>query len=184
MDAGRMTAEGRACGNCAEAWVSLQAKVRPAGQVMVLATDAPRVARASGFRRPPTAEERAIALDSARQAFERHGVSPVDLKVVNLTATDVDGDGRAELFGSYSVGLNNLFQFLEPGPAYANVIERFNRADDSAQRQMDERLVDHADLDGDGIGEVVTIRGSSEGFYYAIYQKKDGRWRQVYEGGG
>jgi CO dehydrogenase/acetyl-CoA synthase delta subunit len=163
----------------------LQAKVKPAGQVMVLATDAPRVARATGFRRPPSAEERATALASARQALERQGVAAGEMKVVNLTATDVDGDGRAELFGSYAAGRNNLFQFLEPGPdGYRVVIERFNRADDSAPRQMDERLLDHADLDGDGVGEVVTIRGSAEGFDYAIYQKKDGRWRQVYEGGG
>jgi len=188
MDVGTMTVEGRLCDRCPEAWVHLDAKARPTGNVMALATDAPRVARAAGFRRAPESDQRTASLAIAKEALGRHGVTPAELaalKIVNLTATDLDGDGKAELIGSYQLGRHDLFQLLEPSPdGFRTAVERYNFLEDAQTVRQDERLVDHADLDGDGVGEVVTIRGSSDGFDYAVYQKKEGRWRQVYEGGG
>lgn len=188
VDVGTVTIQSRLCDHCPEAWVRLDARARPTGNVMALATDAPRVARAAGFRRAPESDQRTAALVIAKEALARHGVAAADLadlKIVNLTATDLDGDGSAELIGSYQIGRHDLFQLLEPSPdGYRTAVERYNFMEGGQTVRQDERLVDHADLDGDGVGEVITIRGSSDGYDYAVYQKKEGRWRQVYEGGG
>ena len=47
-----------------------------------------------------------------------------------------------------------------------------------------EDFVDELDLDGDGIGEVITQVSGSESWEYAIYKRRAGRWQAIYKGGG
>ena len=46
---------------------------------------------------------------------------------------------------------------------------------------LSEVLVDHVDLDGDRMNEVVTMTMSFEGATYKIYHKQKNRWANIYE---
>jgi hypothetical protein len=169
--------------------VSLDSPVKLGGQVQALATDSDAPAR-----RAPTEAERSAAQELARAAFTRAGVGPGPLQrmeVVNLTAVDLDRDGRFELVGGFrvdrsnrnSADFNTLFVIFEP------VGERFRPALTWSHRggegeYSDRRLVDYLDLDGDGVAEVIAEGTYYESNDYVIYRKQRGRWRSVYQGGG
>lgn len=70
------------------------------GLVMALATNAPVKAPEPGVRRPPTAAERAEVETLVRAELTKQKVAAANLKTLryhNLTALDVDNDGKAEL---------------------------------------------------------------------------------------
>jgi hypothetical protein len=46
-----------------------------------------------------------------------------------------------------------------------------------------EMLVDHLDLDGDRVSELVTTTTGLEGVTYYIYKRQNGEWRSTYEFG-
>ncbi|MGH9600890.1 MAG: hypothetical protein ACRD24_00760 [Terriglobales bacterium] len=52
--------------------------------------------------------------------------------------------------------------------------------DDHQQRA----LVDHLDLDGDGVDELIVRMEGYEDWQYGIYKKEKKRWKLVYTGGG
>jgi hypothetical protein len=172
--------------------VKAETPVRLGGQVQALATDSKTLGRGESSRRAPTEEERAAALELARANYRAKGVSEALIKkmeVVNLTATDLDRDGRAELIGSFqatSADFTNhsLFIIFEPVSAggFKPALVWFHKgAEDAAE---DRRLVDQLDLDGDGKAEVIAEGHYYESNDYIIYKKQAGRWQQVYKGGG
>jgi hypothetical protein len=171
------------------------------GNVMALATDHARTQSARASRRAPTAAERAAAFAAAKRFLlgKRVSASERNTKTINLTATDLDGDGREELVGSYVVKTgprvrDTLFLVAAPqGKGFQPVLTKYARV--NAREMMDasqidnlgeggfgmELYVEQLDADGDGVGEVFTLSGSFEGTTYRAYRRERGTWRAVYE---
>jgi hypothetical protein len=175
--------------------VTAQTSARLGGHVQALAVNSASVGRQQSSRRPPTDAERASALDLVRAAYAKNGVGAAlvkNMEVVNLTATDLDGDGNAELVGSFRVETTSgpnagvtytLFTIFEPaGGGFKPTLTWFHRA---ASEEIEERdFVDQVDLDGDGVAEVIAEGTYPESNDYVIYKKRQGHWVVVYQGGG
>lgn len=168
---------------------------RLGGRVQALATDSATLGRAQPSRRAPTEAERARAVELARATYAKNGAPPAlvsGMQVVNLTATDLDRDGRAELAGSFIVEKKQgettldaytLFLIMEPqGDTFKTAWEWFHHGFEG--EYADRHFVDQVDLDGDGVGEVVVEGTYYESNDYAVYKREQGRWRPVYKGGG
>jgi hypothetical protein len=188
--------------NAASADVS-PASLKLGGGVMALATDGAHAPRAQASRRAPTAEERAAVFGVAKRflAGKRVGAAAVErgTKTLNLTATDLDGDGREELIGSYVVKVgagvrDTLFLVAAPqGIGYSAALTKYARVrakDLMDPSQLDnlgegglgtELYVEQLDADGDGVGEVFTLSRSFEGTTYRAYRRQRGVWRAAYE---
>ncbi|HEX8186768.1 MAG TPA: hypothetical protein VF586_00325 [Pyrinomonadaceae bacterium] len=173
------------------------------GNVMALATDGAHAPRAQASRRAPTDAERAAAFGVAKRFLAGKRLSPAAVergtKTLNLTATDLDGDGREELVGSYLVKVgpkvrDTLFLVAAPqGGGFGAALTKYARV--NAKEMMDpsqidslgegglgtELYVEQLDADGDGVGEVFTLSRSFEGTTYRAYQRRRGVWRAAYE---
>jgi hypothetical protein len=169
----------------------VESPVKLGGQVHALATDSAKLGGRTNARRAPTDAERAAALDLARRAFRanREAATRVaKLKTNNLTAIDLDGDGRAEMVGSYYIegefGVESaVYLIAEPkGAAFAPAMTWYARGSEADSQYR--RLVDAVDLDGDGTMEVLTQGIYYESHDYMIYKKQGRAWRVVYRGGG
>ena len=175
------------CGNLL-AEVGVQTTARLGGQVQALVVSADKIGSGASSRRAPAEAERASALEIARVVYGQRRVGAAlvkKIKTVNLTAVDIERDGKFELIGTFQIdGTNeakhNLFIIFEPTAAgkykaawnwYANGYE-------------DTKLVDVVDLDGDGMEEVIAEGFEIENNLYVIYKRQSGTWRQVYKGGG
>ncbi|HWS85373.1 MAG TPA: hypothetical protein VN282_00140 [Pyrinomonadaceae bacterium] len=171
-----------------------ETSARLGGRVKVLATDSQALGRGAPSRRAPTEAERARAVELARASYAKNGVGAAlasKMEVVNLTATDLDRDGRSELVGSFLAGKNDvgstsytLFLIMEPaaGDAFKTAWEWFHKGSEDSYE--DRHFVDQLDFDGDGVGEVIAMGGYYESNDYVIYKRQQGRWRPVYKGGG
>jgi hypothetical protein len=189
-----------------EAEVVMQSSARLNTNVMALATNSTSLGRAKASRRAPTASERSAILPLAQNAFKQKGVPASllpSLDTVNLTAMDLNGDGKEELIGSYVVKKRTggqeryvLFLLAEPqGNSYKAGLTQYahyTQKDIMSGGEIDaigqgglytERLVDQLDLDNDGAAEVVTITTGFEGDSYMIYGRKGGGWQKIYEFG-
>lgn len=202
--AGSLTVKDSSAGECLPdgAGVELQTSAGVGGNVMALATDSPTLGRGQSARRAPTADEHAAAETLAKQAFRKNGVRAVaerTLHTVNLTATDLDRDGKFELVGTFGVvsGKNardTLFLIAEPrarggwraGLAKHERIRAGEMMDGSLINEvgrsglLTELFIDALDLDAATPDEVLTVANSFEGSHYAVYQKRRGAWRNVY----
>ena len=181
--------------------VSLSTSARLGGNVKALATSSPTLGERQPSRRAPTEVERMSALIQAREAYAERGVGATlakKMEVVNLTATDLDGDGVFELVGSFRVetktskgqDFNTLFMITEPvsgsneltGPTGKPALVWFHHGAEADY--ADRHYVDQLDIDGDGTAEVVAAGTYYESNDYVIYAKSRGAWREVYKGGG
>ena len=205
-DAGTLTVRAATNAECSPNTASADIDSTAAklgGNVMALATDGAHAPRAQASRRAPTAAERAAALGVAKRFLTGRGVSASAIergtKTLNLTATDLDGDGREELVGSYVVKVrpdvrDTLFLVAAPqGRGFSAALTRYARV--NAREMMDPSLIDNVgegglgaelyieqlDADGDGVGEVFTFSRSFEGTTYRAYQLRRGVWREAYE---
>ena len=178
-------------GLVAEATAETQARL--GGRVKALATDSQTLGRGAPSRRAPTEAERTRAVELARASYAKNGVAASlasKMEVVNLTATDLDRDGRFELVGSFAVEKKDaapmaytLFLIMEPaGDALKTAWEWFHKGYEDGYE--DRHFVDQLDFDGDGVGEVVAMGSYYESNDYVIYKRQQGRWRPVYKGGG
>jgi hypothetical protein len=110
------------------------------------------------------------------------------METLNLTASDLDRDGKAELVGSFrAVGTDYtnyaLFIIFEPaGGKFKAALTWYHKGAEATA--ADRRLVDQLDLDGDGVSEVIAEGHYYESNDYFIYKKQRGQWRSVYQGGG
>lgn len=185
-----------------QATVSVQsAKAKLKGFVYGLATNAKPPKTASGVRRLPTAGERAEIESLVRAEFVKQGVSTgavKNMKYYNLTALDVDGDGTAEMVGSFYTETagrerNELFFIAEKGAGgkysfgyseYAKIEPKDVMSGDL--KDLDalggELLLDALEYDGDGSAEIFTIDRAFEGNNFHVYSRRNGKWSRRYEG--
>lgn len=172
--------------------VKAETQARLGGEVQALAVSSDTTGRGrQSSRRAPTEAERASALELVRAAFARNAVPAALVKkmeTLNLTASDLDRDGRAELVGSFrAVGSDYtnyaLFMIFEPaGDKFKPALTWYHKGAEADA--ADRRLVDLLDLDGDGVAEVFAEGHYYESNDYFIYKKQRGQWRSVYQGGG
>ena len=187
----------------AQASVELETTARINGLVMGLATASDALGRKTSSRRFPTATERATVSDMARGIFRQKGVAAValeEMKTINMTATDLGGDGKAEIIASFivrtrqkSAAVHHLFLITVPEADGLDVdLMRYTRTtagdlpggaslDDVDQAVLTEVLVDQLDINNDKMAEVITMTTSFEGATYKIYQKQKGQWATLYE---
>lgn len=204
-EAGSLTVKEATAGECmpAAATAALQTPAKIGGNVMALASDSATFGSVPSSRRAPTVAERAAAVGLAQKIYRQKGVGASvlqrDLVTINLTATDLDRDNKAELIGSFIVKTgrdtrDTLFLIAElQGRDYGTGLEKYERI--KASEMMDpavidsvgasglltELLIDQLDLDGRDAAEVFTVSMSFEGTHYVIYRKQLGRWRGVYQ---
>jgi hypothetical protein len=206
-DSGLLTVKARSgkdsdCGR-ALADIDLPAGVRINGLVMGLATNSETLGRRATARRFPSPAERAAVNDLAGRIFRQKGVAAAavqDMQTINMTATDLDGDGHWEIIASFVVrtraraeAVHHLFVVaVADGDGFDVDLMRYARTtrgdlpqgaslDDIQEALLSEVLVDHVDLDGDRMNEVVTMTMSFEGATYKIYHKQKNRWANIYE---
>ncbi|HXM33679.1 MAG TPA: hypothetical protein VN920_00695 [Pyrinomonadaceae bacterium] len=194
-DAGTATVRKweKGCNNI-HATVAIKTSARIREGVMALATNSETLGSKPSARRAPSAAERASVMKMVKQFYSSKGTPPSMLSrltTTNLTATDLDGDGKFELVGSFVITASNkfrrdLFMIAEPqGAGYKAALMEYQsyklppEGFDSAIK-----FVDQLDLDGDGVGEVFAIQGGFDAYGYSIYRKQNGRWRKVYSATG
>jgi hypothetical protein len=168
--------------------------VRLGGEVKALATDSLTLGKRPPARRAPTDAERnaVMALVKGIYSQNRTAANLVrSIKVTNLAATDLDGDGKYEMIGSFTLAAGNKFErdlFLITKPQ--GTLMRADFVKFQAYQPPPETFlssidfIDQLDLDGDGVGEVFATQGGFDAYGYLIFKKVGGRWRQVYSGIG
>jgi len=183
--------------------VALRTQARLNQNVMALATNSATLGKGKSTRRPPTPAERAALMPLVKAAYKQKGTPAAllpSLTTINLTALDLDNDGKSELVGTFVVKKQKggaaryaLFLFAEPqGRSYRTTVlqyERFTGDDLMSGAEITaidngvylERLVDALDFDGDGVSEVVTVRDGLEGDGYSIFKKQGEAWNRAYE---
>lgn len=176
------------------------AKAKLKGNVMALATNA-AAKTGTGVRRLPTAAERKEIETLVREEFVKNSVSGKttnDLKYQNLTALDVDGDGKAEMVGTFWAEPSNderaLLFFIadkKGSGKYALNYSEFRTVKKDEVMSGDlkdldggtyhELLLDVFDYDGDGTSEVFTYTPSFEGAGFNAYKRANGKWTRSFE---
>ncbi len=194
-DAGSATVSkwNEGCNNIhAQGTVSTSARL--GGKVMALATNSETLGKRAISRRPPTDAERAATLALMKSIYQQNR-TPASLmsaiKVTNLTATDLNGDGKYEMIGSFTLAAKNKFErdlFLIATPQGAAMradfvkFQAYQPPPEGFLSSID--FVDQLDIDGDGVGEVFTTQGGFDGYQYLIFKKVNGRWRKIYDVAG
>ncbi|HEV7700810.1 MAG TPA: hypothetical protein VGO43_11320 [Pyrinomonadaceae bacterium] len=167
------------------------------GLVMGVATNmTPKNAGSS--RRKPTPAEKNEADVLAKDAFAKEKLTPKTLHYQNLTAIDVDNDGKAELVGSYWVEIDKLTRgllFFIAGKGssgkysigykeyrsvdQANVMSgNISAVDEGVYHEL---LLDYVDIDGDGTAEIFSYQQGFEGAGFSAYKRSGGRWTKVHD---
>lgn len=168
------------------------------GFVMALATNAPIKATTS-FRRKPTPAEKTEADNLAKAEFAKQKLTPKALRYHNLTALDVENDGKPELVGSYWVEIDKLTRGLlffiaaqGSNGKYSIGYQEYRSVDQGSVMSGDikdvdsgsvyhELLLDVFDYDSDGTSEIFTHTPSFEGAGFNAYRRNGSKWTQVYE---
>ena len=163
------------------------------GQMMALATNAPHPASETSSRQGPSADERKFAVQLANQQFSQRGLSAAllsKIKTENLTHTILAPRKTPALIGSATLAVGDesglvhgMFFIAESKDN--TIIPEFVWVNLSQAEAASEvlKLVDQADLFGDGEEEIVAVLGYYENYRYRIYRRtKDGdHWRQIFE---
>lgn len=204
-DAGTVTVRkwSEGCNNI-HSEVTVNSSAKLGGQVRALATNSASLGKRASSRRAPTEAERDGVLKFVRTIY-RQRRTPANLlnsiKVTNLTATDIDGDGRPEFVGSFMLTTRGRARAGSEGPiTFERDVFLIAKGDSSSMRADFAKFqaykpppeqflssidyVDQVDVDGDGVGEVFTIQGGFDAYAYVIFKKVGGRWREVYQGIG
>lgn len=177
--------------------VSLSAEVSESealqdDDVRALATTLPIAPRPHASSRRPTMDEESAVLQLAGSIFRINGARSSSLKrirIERLTVADLDGDQRPELIGSFALrdkGERALLMVASPkdGDYKAELAWHFAGANDLPDDRQRRYLVDHLDLDGDGVDEIVVRMEDHNAWKYGIYKKEKKSWKLVYTGGG
>ena len=178
------------CNNI-HAEIAVSTSARLGGNVKALATNSDSIGKKPSSRRSPTDAERSAVMTLVKSIYKQNR-TPINMiaviKVTNLTATDLDGDGKYEFIGSFTSAAKNKFErdlFLIAKSKGAGMRADFVKFQ-AYQPPPEEFLssidfVDQLDLDDDGIGEVFAVQGGFDAYGYLIFRKIGGRWRQVYD---
>jgi hypothetical protein len=170
--------------------VNTATSARLGGLVRALATTSDTLGKKASARRALTDSERAQVMTLMKSIYSQRR-TPANLiagiKVTNLTATDLDGDGKHEFVGSFMSAAKNKFErdlFLiahQQGAAMRADFVKFQAYQPPPEEFLSSiDFVDQLDLDGDGMGEVFAIQGGFDGYAYVIFKRVGGRWREVY----
>ena len=191
-EAGNVTVKkwSKGCNNI-HAEVTPATSARLGGKVMALATNSESLGKRASARRAPTDAERAAVMTLMKSIYSQHR-TPASLissiKVTNLTATDLNGDGKYEMIGSFTVAAKNKFErdlFLiahQQGAAMRADFVKFQAYQPPPETFLSSiDFIDQLDLDGDGTGEIFATQGGFDGYALLIFKKVNGRWKQVYE---
>ncbi|MDX6443436.1 MAG: hypothetical protein QOH71_510 [Blastocatellia bacterium] len=176
--------------NSVHAEVGLATSATLGGQVRALATSSDLLGKRASARRAPTEAERSAVMTLVKNIY-RQNRTPANLiaaiKVTNLTATDLDGDGKYELVGSFTSAAKNKFErdlFLiakSQGTVMRADLAKFQAYQPPPETYLYSiDFIEQLDLDGNGVGEVFAIQGAFDGYSYVIFKKVGGRWREVY----
>lgn len=191
---------GECSGNRAEASFS-PSRSNIKGLVMALATNAKLAGAVKGLRRMPTRDERALIEDLVRSEFVAEkvpGGPTKKLRYQNLTALDIDHDGKPEFVGSYwvetSAERRDLLFFIAESNADGKYASTYKEHSDVTPddvmsgevKDLDggighELLLDVFDYDADGVSEVFTIAKAFEGNNFHVYKRRAGSWERVFE---
>jgi hypothetical protein len=181
------------CNNI-HATANLQDNGKMPPRLSALATDSDLLGRKASSRRPPTQPEREAMMKLVNQVYGEHQTAKPLFRLItttNLTATDLDGDGKFEMIGSFVIqtisgARRDLFLIADPaGKNFKVALEKF-QAYRLPPEQFDSAIdfVDQLDLDGDGIGEVFVQQHGFDAYSYSIYKKTNGRWTHVFTTAG
>lgn len=131
------------------------------------------------------------AKEVATRVARREGLTPTDLADLELTVSAMHTGATSwpTLVGSYSerggtagVGTRHVFVLADSSSGVGFDASFVHSARDSAPEFR--RLVDHADLTGDGVNELVLEGWRAGGDTYLVIMKYEGRWwREVARGG-
>ena len=176
---------------------NIHAEVTPAttarlgGKVMALATNSETLGKRASARRAPTDAERAAVMTLMKSIYSQHRTPAgliASIKVTNLTATDLNGDGKYEMIASFTSAAKNKFErdlFLiahQQGAAMRADFAKFQPYQPPPETFLSSiDFIDQLDLDGDGVGEVFATQGGFDGYGLLIFKKVGGRWRQVFD---
>lgn len=155
-----------------------------------LATNSDSHGKKPSARRAPTDAERAAAMKLVSDIYRAHKTPASWLRLIkttNLTATDLNGDGRFELIGSFVIqtkakARRDLLLIAEPqGDSFKAALTKF-QSYKLPPEEFDSAIdfVDQLDIDGDGTAEVFVTQHGFDAYGYAIYKKRNGRWVEIY----
>jgi hypothetical protein len=165
------------------------------GQVRALATNAAPSDFHAASREPATLEQRGMALALAREIFSQHGIPEVLLPKVRaeyVTRTYLAPSAQTSLIGSFSLDtggneglLHGLFFIAsQPGEKLQPEFLWIHLSENETDEEL-LRLVDHADLFGNGQDEVVAklVSVDTQSHRYLIFRRtKDGlHWEQIFK---
>lgn len=177
--------------NSVHADVNVTTSARLGGQVRALATNSETIGKRATTRRPPTDDERAAVLKLVKTIYQQHRTPAAmlaSIKVTNLTATDIDGDGKYEMIGSFMLAAKNKFErdlcLIAKGDSSSmradlSKFQAYQPPPEEFLYSID--YIEQVDVDGDGVGEVFAIQGGFDGYAYLIFKKSGGRWRDVFD---
>jgi hypothetical protein len=185
-----ITSWNEGCNNVhAQATISTSARL--GGKVMALATNSETLGKRSISRRPPTDAERTATLALMKSVYQQRR-TPVNLmsaiKVTNLTATDLNGDGKYEMVGSFTLTAKNKFErdlFLIATPQGKGMraefvkFQAYQPPPEGFLSSID--FIDQLDVDTDGVGEVFAQMGAFDGYVLVVFKKTGTRWRRVHD---
>jgi hypothetical protein len=164
------------------------------GQVRALATDAEPGDFRTASREPATAEQRATALALARELFSQHGIPEALLPKVRaeyVARTYLAPSPQPSLIGSFLLdtgdneGLVHHLFFIasQPGEKLQPEFLWIHLSESETDEEL-LRLVDQADLFGDGQDEVVAklVSVETQSHRYVIFRRtRDGaHWEQIF----
>lgn len=167
------------------------------GNVMALATNG-EIKNKTSFRRKPTAAEKTEIETLVKAEYAKNKMTPKVLRFQNLTALDVNNDGKAEFVGSYWIEVDKLtrgllFFIAENGTKgqISITYSDFRSVDQAstmsgAIKDVDdgvyhELLLDVYDYDKDGTAEIFTYEQSFEGAGFTAYKKSGSKWIKAIE---
>jgi len=174
--------------------VSTVTSARLGGQVRALATNDGTLGTRESSRRAPSDNERTAVLALVKSIYSQRRTPSNQIgsiKVTNLTATDLDGDGRQEMIGSFALTSKNKFQrdlFLiakSAGTAMRADFVKFQAYQPPPEGFLSSiDFIDQLDVHKNGTGEVFAVQGGFDGYAYLVFRKVAGQWRQVFQGMG
>lgn len=186
------------CGGVSADVAVASTKAKLEGFVMTLATNL-KPKSATTYCRKPTPAERSMIEDLVHAKYTNYKVPSATLKNLhyyNLTAVDIDNDGKAEFIGSYWVAPKaderDLLFFvaeIEKSGKYSLTHSEYSpvKPDDLMSgdvKDIDEMggelLLDVLDYDNDGVSEIFTIIKAFEGNNYNVYKRVGGKWKKVF----
>lgn len=179
--------------NAIHSKVSVEGAGKVGGKIYALATDSETLGKRASSRRALTASEREAVMTLVKSIYRQHGTSNAQMRLLqvgNLTATDLNGDGKFEVIGDFRIESNpnsltgarrDLFLIAAPSgkgfkAEFAN-FQAYRKIDDFGRGRS---FVDQLDMDGDGTGEVVTVDEGYDGYGYSVYKKTGATWRRIY----